>query len=313
MFITFCQRWQMLLCTVFMTAGGWALFIVPLQAAPWLDEQPRIAIMSAFEPELALLRSELDRPQTYRVNGLEFTTGELRGKRAVLFLSGISMTNAAMNTQLALDRFKISQIVFSGIAGGVNPHLNIGDVTVVQRWGQYLEMVMAKQGDDGTFVPPTGKQGIVFPNFGMIFPREVRVRSEQQPDIHRKFWFDVDPDMLAAAESLEAIQLEACNASGKCLRQPPQVVIGGNGVSGSAFVDNASFRQYAYDTFQASVLDMESAACAAVAYSNGVPFIAFRALSDLAGGGKGENEMVTFMDIAAENSARVVLAFLEAL
>ena len=49
-----------------------------------------------------------------------------------------------------------------------------------------------------------------------------------------------------------------------------------------------------------------------VAYSNGVPYIAFRSLSDLAGGGNGENEMGTFMAIAADNSAKVLLAFLAA-
>lgn len=43
-----------------------------------------------------------------------------------------------------------------------------------------------------------------------------------------------------------------------------------------------------------------------------MPFIAFRSLSDPAGGGKGENEMGTFMKIAANNSARVLLAFLAA-
>jgi adenosylhomocysteine nucleosidase len=57
---------------------------------------------------------------------------------------------------------------------------------------------------------------------------------------------------------------------------------------------------------------MESAACAVGAYSNGVPFIAFRSLSDLAGGGEGVNEMPIFMKIAADNSARVLLAFLDA-
>ena len=35
-------------------------------------------------------------------------------------------------------------------------------------------------------------------------------------------------------------------------------------------------------------------------------------LSDLAGGGAGENEMGTFLGIAADNSARVLLAFLAA-
>jgi adenosylhomocysteine nucleosidase len=45
----------------------------------------------------------------------------------------------------------------------------------------------------------------------------------------------------------------------------------------------------------------------------GVPFIAFRSLSDLAGGGEGANEMGTFMSLAAGNSAALVTAFLEAL
>jgi len=87
-------------------------------------------------------------------------------------------------------------------------------------------------------------------------------------------------------------------------------MVGGNGVSGQAFVDNAAFREYAFKTFQANVLDMETAAVGMVAYSNSVPYIAFRSLSDLAGGGEAANEMVTFMNIAADNSAKVLLAFL---
>ena len=49
-----------------------------------------------------------------------------------------------------------------------------------------------------------------------------------------------------------------------------------------------------------------------VAHSNGVPYIAFRSLSDLAGGGDGANEMDTFMHLAAANSAKVLQAFLAA-
>ena len=90
-------------------------------------------------------------------------------------------------------------------------------------------------------------------------------------------------------------------------------MVGGNGVSGQSFVDNAQFRQYAFETFKAQVLDMESAAVAMVAHANGVPFIAFRSLSDLAGGGPAENEMLTFMALAADNSAKVVISFLQKL
>ena len=87
-------------------------------------------------------------------------------------------------------------------------------------------------------------------------------------------------------------------------------VVGGNGVSGQAFIDNAAFRQYVFATFNARVLDMESAAVAMVAYANGVPFIAFRSLSDLAGGGEGANEIRTFFRLASDNSAAVVQRFL---
>jgi adenosylhomocysteine nucleosidase len=58
---------------------------------------------------------------------------------------------------------------------------------------------------------------------------------------------------------------------------------------------------------------MESAAVAHVAYANGVPFIAFRSLSDLAGGGPGENEMGTFFQLASDNSAAFVREFLKQL
>ena len=88
---------------------------------------------------------------------------------------------------------------------------------------------------------------------------------------------------------------------------------GGNGVSGAAFVDNADFRAYAFETFDARLLDMESAAVAHVAYVNKVPFIAFRSLSDLAGGSDDGNELPIFFQLAADNSAAVVLAFLKAL
>jgi adenosylhomocysteine nucleosidase len=253
-----------------------ALTLLAARASPPLDEMPRMAVMSAFEPEWRLLLAQTTDTRSHRINGVEFVTGTLRGRPVVLFLSGISMTNAAMNTQLVLDRFRITHIVFSGIAGGVNP----ADVRL--------------------------------PNFGMLHPRPVETRSAAQPGITRKFWFDADPQMLAVARSLAPVKLDACDATGQCLSQPPRLVVGGQGVSGPAFVDNAALLQYTFRTFEASVLDMETAATAMVAYSNSVPFIAFRSLSDLAGGGEGANEMGTFMNIAADNSARVLLAFLDA-
>lgn len=277
-----------------------------------LDATPRIAVMSAFAPELALLRQRLRNPQTHTVHGVEFTTGVLESHPVVLLLSGISMVNAAMNTQLLFDRFQVTHLVFSGIAGGVNPELHLGDVSVPQRWGQYLEVVMMRETAPGRYQAPVSKGEFQFAPYGMMQPRVVRVRREGQTDFQEKFWFEADPQMLAVARKIQDVPLRSCDAQGQCVRQTPRLVVGGNGVSGQAFVDNAAFRRYAYDTFQANVLDMESAACAMVAYSNGVPFIAFRSLSDLAGGGSGENEMHVFLQISADNAAHVLLAFLQA-
>jgi adenosylhomocysteine nucleosidase len=244
---------------------------------------------------------------------VEFTTGTLEGKPVVLFLSGISMVNAAMNTQLALDRFRVSHVVFTGIAGGVNPQLEIGDVVVAQRWSEYLEALFAREVAPGKYQPPSHQADATLPNFGMIFPRPVGVRSAGHAQEEKKTWFDADPQLVEIARRASMqVMLERCDADKHCLAHQPRVVVGGQGVSGQAFVDNAAFREYTFHTFGANVLDMETAAVAHVAYANGVPFIAFRSLSDLAGGGEGENQIKTFFRIAADNSARVLLAFFAA-
>ena len=174
------------------------------------------------------------------------------------------------------------------------------------RWGQYLEAVFAREAD-GKFQPPPWAK-TPFPNYGMIFPMDAGVRTAKGEE--RRFWFEADAGMLAAAGRIGAIELKRCTAQQACLPSTPRVVVGGNGVSGQAFVDNAAFRQYVFKTFDARVLDMESAAVAMVAYANGVPFIAFLSLSDLAGGGEGANQLRTFMQLASDNSAAVVQRFL---
>jgi adenosylhomocysteine nucleosidase len=284
--------------------------LTPARAAEAPEPTPRIAVISAFAPELtALAAATADKRET-TAGGVAFTTGTWEGKPVVLFLSGMSMVNAAMATQSALDRFSIKAIVFSGIAGGVDPGLDVGDVVAPQRWGQYLESVFARETPTG-FAPPAG-EGETLPNYGMMFPRGVTV-AQTPGEYQRRFWFETDPALLAVArQAAGQVELKRCIAD-RCLVKPPRVVVGGSGVSGQSFVDNAAFRQYAFQTFQASVLDMESAAVAQVAYVNRTPFIAFRSLSDLAGGDPGANQARVFFQLASDNSAAVVRAFLRQL
>ncbi len=291
-----------------------ALALAGPALAQRLDETPRTAVISAFGPEMTALQAATTDKHTYTAKGTSFTTGVLEGKPVVLFLSGMSMVNAAMTTQQALDRFNVSRVVFSGIAGGVDPALDVGDVVVAEQWGQYLENALARELGPGKFEPPQGE--LLAPEkltpFGMMFPRSVLV-SKAPGVMERKLWFPTDPAMLATARQVAGkVTLKRCSGT-LCLTKEPRVVVGGNGVSGQSFVDNAQFRTWAHDAFGAKVLDMESAAVAQVAYVNDTPFIAFRSLSDLAGGDPGKNQARTFFQLASDNSAAVVRAFLAAL
>ena len=287
-----------------------AIAAPPAIAAELLDAKPRIAVVSAFPPEWVALQADLTESAEHTINGRKFITGKLGGKDVVLFLSGVSMVNAAMTTQSALDRFAITSVIFSGIAGGVDPALSIGDVVVADQWGQYLEAVFARKTADGYEIPPFLPKD-QFAGYGMIVPRSVSIARKNAAAEETRFWFPSDPALLDAARKVAAkLDLEDCAPENKCLSRPPKIVVGGNGVSGQAFVDNAEFREYVLKTFGAKVLDMESAAVAHVTFANGVPFLAVRSLSDLAGGGEGANEMATFMALASTNSASVVKALL---
>jgi adenosylhomocysteine nucleosidase len=302
-----CRGFQLLL------AACMALLAAPAIAQDGrLDPEPRVAVVSAFPPELKALLARTEIERSVRANGVEFTLGRLADEKVLLFLSGVSMVNATMTTQLALDRFDLDAIVFSGIAGGVNPALRIGDVVVPERWGQYLEIIFARETGQGYQLPPYASP-TPFANYGALHPQPVNVRSNAHPEGENRFWFEVDPAMLATARQLKgSLSLARCATEQHCLSRAPTLEVGGNGVSGQAFVDNKAFREYVFATYEASVLDMESAAVAHVAQANATPFIAFRSLSDLAGGGEAENEMAPFFQLAADNSAASVIAFLQA-
>lgn len=281
------------------------------EAAETLDKTPRTAVMSAFEPEWTALQAMLVGREDHVVDGIAFLTGTIEKQPVVLFLSGVSMVNAAMTTQMALDRFTIRRIVFSGIAGGVNPELRVGDVAVPDEWSEHLEAVFARETAGGYQLPPYAENSPA--HFEMIFPQPVEIARAGQK-MEKRRGFPVDTQLLGIARSVAgSVVLRDCTSEHKCLPHKPQIVIGGHGVSGPVFVDNTKYRQYVFDTFAANVIDEESASVAQVAYINKTPFIAFRSLSDLAGGGSGANEMATFFQLASDNSALFVREFLKAL
>lgn len=305
------------LLMILLTVAILAACAAPTPTAPvvliqrMIDTTPRLAISSAFDAEMSILLDKTTEKQTYVLLGRTYTTGKLEGVNVVLSLSGVSMVNAAMNTQSLLDNFTVKDLIFSGIAGGVNPDLSIGDVVIPAQWAEYQEMTFARE-VDGQFVLPSWMSPSL-ENFGMMYPGSTSVtRKSGEPDKPTDIvWFPVDAKLMSYAEILPDTVLQKCTGDNVCLDKQPILKIGGNGVDGMTFVDNAEFRDWAWRVFKADCLAMETAAVAHVAYVNEVPFLGFRSLSDLAGGGEGENQIGTFFQLAANNSAGVVLQFVK--
>lgn len=298
--------------------------------------RPRIGIVSAFGAEADILLQQTQQKREWKINGNRFTTGTLRGKQIVIVLSGVSMINGAMATQLMLDHFHIERLIMSGIAGGVNPARHVGDVLVPERWAMPMEVywngdksIPAACGAPGA-VACLGLQlssvdGKFRPDFRMstpngplstgLFMRDNFVMTAANaPKGEYRFDYEADPAMLEVARSIKPVLLRCGQKDGTmCVSEQPQLRVGGRGISGTAFLANPEYRSYLYDTLQAEAVDMETAAFAHVAYSNGVPFIAFRGLSDLAGGHDFKDVGAFFgSGLAETNEASVTLAFLQA-
>lgn len=92
-----------------------------------------IGIICAIPPELIHLRALLRHTTPTQVAHTEFASGTLDGYDVVLAGSGMGKVNSALVATVLADRFGCGTIVFSGVAGGLDPELAVGDVVVADR------------------------------------------------------------------------------------------------------------------------------------------------------------------------------------
>ena len=90
--------------------------------------QPVTGILGAMPAEVDTLTDKLVNRTSNTFLGIQFTTGELEDRRVVIASTGVGKVNAAMTATLLLDHFHPSEVIFTGIAGGINPELNPGDI-----------------------------------------------------------------------------------------------------------------------------------------------------------------------------------------
>ena len=178
------------------------------------------------------------------------------------------------------------------------------------------------RGADGQPAPSFKLPGDV--QTGLFMRDTFAMNAANAPKGEFRFDYEVDAAMLAVAGTI-APALERCGPRAKpsadaapdpklCVKTQPKVFVGGRGVSAPVFLANPHYRKYLFEQLQAQAFEMEGAALAHVAFANGVPYISFRSLSDLAGAEEFNTDVGALFasGLAEANEAAVTIAFLEA-
>ena len=89
-----------------------------------------IGIISAMENEVKLLLAEAEIDHVDKVGGVEYHIGTLCGKDVVIAQAGIGKILSAAGTATMLNRYPISALIFTGIAGGVGDETQVLDMVI---------------------------------------------------------------------------------------------------------------------------------------------------------------------------------------
>jgi adenosylhomocysteine nucleosidase len=90
-----------------------------------------------MDEEIELLVQHMSSHEDVRKADIHFREGQLHGKSVVVCKSGVGKVNAAVCTQLLIDQFKVDAIIFTGVAGALNPELEIGDIVISDECEQH--------------------------------------------------------------------------------------------------------------------------------------------------------------------------------
>jgi adenosylhomocysteine nucleosidase len=240
---------------------------------------PVVAILGAMTIEVEALEGQLTGRKERTVQGVRFATGALNGRTVVVAHSGMGEVNAAVAATLLVEHFQPAHVLFTGIAGGVNPDLGPGDIVIGSQTAHH--------------------------DYGELTPKGFRPLPTVNP-LTRKpnpLLFAADAGLLAAAEKAAADLKLARVKTGKGDRAPR--VVTGVIVTGNMFVASTTKSRELRKDFKAEATEMEGAAVAQVCWQQGVPCLVIRSLSDDAGD-QAQEDVRLFEKTAAQNSALLV-------
>jgi adenosylhomocysteine nucleosidase len=218
-----------------------------------------------------------------------FDTGSLDGSDVVLAETGVGKVNAALVTTVLAQSFGCRMVVLSGVAGGLDPDLSVGDVVVADRLIQHdaglleNERLQTYQAGHVPFINPTDRLG-----------------------------YQIDDSVLDTVKgallslSLNPLSPRAGGWGGRA------EIVYGTVLSGDQYLHSEPTRARLHDEFGALAIEMEGGAVAQVCEAFGIDWVVIRALSDLAGR-ESQFEFSQFSSEVAASSAKVLRTLLSAL
>lgn len=235
------------------------------------------AILCATPDEISALRGVLHSDPEPEIHGpTRVWRGSFGGEPIVVAQAGIGKVNAAAAATLLLSAFGARGLIFSGVAGGLNPAFEVGSVLLGARLAIHDYGLVSGQ----QFTPTAyGVIPVGAPELAALTP--------------------VEPSVRAVLEQL-------AQAMAPMLPATPHL---GGVITADYFLNCASTRDELHARLGADAIDMESGAVAVVASAWNVPLYVIRTLSDLAG----EDSHLTYGEMvamAAANSALCVEALL---
>jgi adenosylhomocysteine nucleosidase len=227
----------------------------------------RLGIISALHQEQAGLIEAMEAPQITRVGMRDYATGSLWGVDSVCVLSRVGKVAAAATAATLIERFKVTHIVFTGVAGAADANVRVGDIVVAENLVQY-DM-----------------------NAAPLFPRfEIPLLGFSHLASHKLL---TDRLMQAAATFIECDFQQVIEVADRAiLHLGTPRLHHGLIASGDQFIHQKSkiseLKALLPDLL---AVEMEGAAVAQVCFEFGLPFTVIRTISD----GANENSAMDFV------------------
>jgi len=243
-------------------------------------------ILGAFGDETALVLTQVQDKKEVVIQQIHFTQGVLRGRPVVVALSGIGKVNAAITTTLMLEHFRPSEVIFTGIAGAVDPALSPGDLVIGTEVGYH--------------------------DYGALHPDSLEHWRTRNPitNASNPLYFPCDTRLVQLAYA--ASQTTKLEKAGDMKDSVVPRIVKGRIVTGDEFISSEAATAALHRQLQAAATEMEGGAVAQVCWQQQVPFVVIRSMSDKASS-NAHMDMQSFYHVAARNSANLVMNMVEML